>query len=172
MYRAYNFNDRSDLWTGLSNRYWSRDVEWNDARHWSVFARDRVFLGQGMHAFILFFSLSFPSLFLLSFFFSLRRTFNSRRWASPRASIDGIFILFEFEFGLMIRRAVRIIRGEYLVSLIVVTERDDMVDGAKSLETRLKYCRISLKTAASTRRRIMTLFPAVNSCQRRRAFRQ
>ena len=100
------------------------------------------------------------------------RLFNSRRWASPRASIDGIFILFEFEFGLMIRRAVRIIRGEYLVSLIVVTERDDMVDGAKSLETRLKYCRISLKTAASTRRRIMTLFPAVNSCQRRRAFRQ
>ena len=59
------------------------------------------------------------------------------------------------------------------MSLIVVTERDGMVvDGAKSLETRLKYCRISLKTAASTRRRIMTLFPAVNSCQRRRAFRQ
>lgn len=38
------------------------------------------------------------------------------------------------------------------MSLIVVTERDGMVDGAKSLETRLKYCRISLKTAASTRR--------------------
>lgn len=116
--------------------------------------------------------LSFLSFPFSSFFLSLRRTFNSHRWASPRASIDGIFILFEFEFGLMIRRAVRIIRGEYLVSLIVVTERDDMVDGAKSLETRLKYCRISLKTAASTRRRIMTLFPAVNSCQRRRAFRQ
>lgn len=39
----------------------------------------------------------------------------------------------------------------------------DIADGVKSLETRLKYCSISLKTAASTRRRIMTLFPAVNS---------
>lgn len=43
------------------------------------------------------------------------------------------------------------------------TFHGDIADGAKSLETRLKYCRISLKTAASTRRRIMTLFPAVNS---------